>query len=278
MVANAPDKEFRTVSIFPNYGNRKAVISWVVAPEIAAGAFYVYRSPDGLGDWELLTEDPVYGNYYEDTDFFIPERSRIPHYRILCEMPDGAAYDSPIRGIFSAMTRQQLGIVNVIQQQELRHARGADGIPILLYPAKLGGVPCPFTDQDTGAHYGAGCAGTEDDCYGTGRVGGYRKPLLIWGTIMQSTDSAGKLANTGEVDPVMRVIKLLTSAIPQRNDLLVIPDTDDRYMISAGTDTKRFRGICPLYTIAKTIELPRNHAAYRLPIPDNVNLPHGDVV
>jgi len=275
MAANIISREFLNVSLFPKLGQLTVTVTWATISSIADGAFYVYRSLDGVSNWRLLNDEPVYGLFYEDTTLEIKTRTRVPHYRVLCEK-DGKSYDSAIIGLFNTLTRPQLGIVNRIKMEELRKLRGSNGMPLFLYPQLLGGVPCKYVDRETGAHYGHGCKGTEEDCYGTGLIGGYAKPLLIWGALMQDamTSGAAAPAGPGEVDYSVASFRLLTTVIPQMGDLIVLPDVDGRYILGEGSVTFKFKGVYPIVTEAKATLLQYNDDRYRVPVPDNATLPH----
>ena len=276
MAVNTISKEFLNVTLFPKLGQRSVTITWATVPSIADGAFYVYRSMDGVSNWRLLNDTPVYNTFYEDTTIEVKNRTIVPHYRVLCEK-DGESYDSAIIGLYNTLTRSQLGIVNRIKMEELRKLRGSNGMPMFLYPQLLGGVPCKFVDRETGDHYGHGCKNTDEDCYGTGLVGGFSKPLLIWGALMGDAMTSGTYAvdGSGETDYGVASFRLLTTVIPQVGDLLVLPDVDGRYLIGEGSITLKFKGVYPVVTEAKATLLQHNHDFYRVPVPVDSTLPHG---
>ena len=269
-MANVSQK-FRAVHVWPDYGLKKAVVTWEVDPSILSGDFYVYRSPDGTGEWELLNTDKINGLILEDDSFSMTDRTRVPHYRVLCEH-GGEEYESPVIGLFETLTRKEMGFINKAKHEELLRMRGGNGLQVFFYPARIGGLPCSYVDKETEVHHGHGCAGTEDDCYGTGLIGGWRKPMVLWAELYKQSPQAGSQAkeNVGQTDDRTMTIRLLTPFVPQVGDMIVLPRTDDRFLVGEQTTTHKFKGVAPLATDVTAEMLPRNHDAYRLIRPQGV--------
>jgi len=252
------------ISVWPSHGEGTALVSWEVDNALLGGDFYVYRSPDGIGEWLLLNDEPVNGSYLLDTGFRMRDRSRIPHWRLLCEK-SGRSHDSAVVGLFETVSRKDCGVANVIRHTELVRMKG-NGLRALYYPARTGGLPCPYVDTETGAHYASGCAGTAGDCYGTGLAGGYRAPMVVWlelyGGSMQggTNDEDG----VGQTDRRNQKARILAAFIPQKGDMVVLHATDDRFFVDK-SETSKLRGIIPVVSDVDLVLLARNHDAYRLP-------------
>lgn len=252
------------VSVWPSHGANTCLVSWEVDQALVGGDFYVYRSPDGVGEWKLVNDAAVAGTYLEDTGMHMHDRSRIPHWRVLCEK-GGKSYDSAVVGLFEKVSRRDCGTANVMRQTELRRMKG-NGVKALYYPARIGGLPCNYVDSETGSHLGDGCANTEKDCYGTGLIGGYRKPLVVWIELYGSSQQGGtnKAEGVGQTDKRVQQARILAAFVPQIGDMVVLHATDDRFLVDASS-THKLRGIIPVVSDVPMSILPRNHEAYRLP-------------
>jgi hypothetical protein len=262
---------FKSLDVWPSHGMRTALVSWEVDPAILSGSFYVYRSPDGMGEWRLLNDTAVNGLSFLDESFHVSDRSRVPHYRVACEM-EHLIYESAVIGLFERTTRRDMCFANKVREEELRRMRGGNGIQVFYYPAKLGGLPCGFVDKETEAHLGHGCAGTDRDCYGTGLVGGYRKPMAVWAELYDRAPQSGSNSGDGrgQTDYQGATVRLLAPFIPQVGDLVVFPASDDRFLVGEETKVHKIKGIVPVMSDAKLELLPRNHDAYRLQRPEGV--------
>jgi hypothetical protein len=261
-----------TTTIQPSYGLGRAIVRWTVDAELAAAnpEFFVYRSPDGAQGWERVNDTATSLLELEDTQFRFYSRATIPHYRVRAVLDADPANDidgGPV-GLFAALTRREFAACRrmiEVEYQTIRH----DGWPVLHYVPLTKGEVQPGWNQTTGKEETA-CAG-EKDGYGQKYVGGYTTPYYTVlhprqvGPIVKELRDDG----LGVFDQNTIVAKMGPFPRPVSGHLIVHPDTDNRYAVTEKVTPWPFKGTYPISFTAQLELLPREHPAYRLPLPDD---------
>jgi len=262
---------FRNITVQPSYGKRAVLLTWDVAPDYQTGDFFIFKSPDGSGGWELVNSTPVSGTSYEVADFVIQNLSTIPHFRILLEF-EGNSYDSPTVGIFDDMTRREYAAMTQIMRREYLGVSRGNGMRVLHYTPKTKGELCDSSDPDTGQIVGTDCppVDPEEECFGQRYKGGFRTPYYTWCRLDETgpTITMDYKEGLGAVDEFMSRARFLAFPHPRKNDLIVNPRTDDRYAVSPIVKPYKFRGLFPIAYDVQLELLPRSDVRYRVPIPD----------
>lgn len=262
---------FTDITVQPSYGSKSAIISWQLNSSYT-GVVWVYRSPDGAGNWELLNTTAVdNASQYLDENLVVHVRHLIPHYRLVLEEGDGTTHDSPIVGLFERLTRQQYqGVSKMMKMEYLNMSRG-NGIQVLHYKPLSAGTDAWTVDPITGATRGdASCP--DDTSYGEAYDGGFRRPFLTWIMPKKSgkiavNDREGGAGSVGEYEIDAR---FLAYPRPAPGDLIVHVPTDNRWSVESDIEPFNFRGLMPVAFEAKLKLLPRNDPRYRVPLPETL--------
>lgn len=269
---------FRDVAIFPSYSKGVAIVAWVVAPELKDAEFYVYRKTDGGAEWELLSEEPTYGTIFADNKFSIPNKTDVPHYKVLALLGDDE-YESPDVALFAHTDRRAFGIAQNIIRATYLQAR-QDGIPVLYYPAIRNGNMSESLDSITGQRDKATClnAGNgedgeeEDSDYGTYYQGGYHRPFITFIRFMGAKVQRKNILDEGVFDESVQQAKFLAFPPVRTGDLVIDVTTDRRWLVGASIQTSLVKSIIPVgYSASLTLQ-SHNHPCYGVPIPRNYSI------
>lgn len=257
---------FIDISILPSYGTHSCLVKWIVQEGFESGDFYIYRSPDGGGNWELLNpvvdgvEQPINALEFEDNNFLFTGRIGTPHYRILLEH-EGEDYDSPVVGAYGKLNEREFNLCRRILQLELRRIKTArNGIKVLVFKPLTRGTVCRCVDVKSGQHVASSLCPI---CYGQGFEGGFTRPFVTWMEKNQISPTAVMDSEIGSSDP-----KKITVAIPsfpalRTGDMVVYPEVDARYLVES-CQPYLFRGISPVRYDATLDLLRRTDIRYKL--------------
>ena len=263
---------FVDMVVQPSYGKRKVILTWKVNPGFERGSFYVYRSIDGAPPWTLLNPDtPVTDRlYFEDDTFVVENILQLTNYRILLEK-DGQRYNSPIVGLFnSSLDRTSFGLVHQAMNAEYIRMRAGRGLRVLLYTPLLDGTPAPGFMEDSGQVLNTTIpTDPSQDSYGQRFIGGYNPPTVTWLSFKSSEPTSFSQREDGmsNDDAQIATARMLVFPLPKAGDLIVHPQTDNRYGIGDKMKVYRFQGIIPLACEVQLQLLSRNDPIYRVPVP-----------
>jgi hypothetical protein len=260
------------IQIRPSYGKSQAIVSWTPDTELTGADpdYYVFRSPDGAGDWAQVNDDPIEGvTEHLDMAFHFASRSKIPHYRVMAKLSDGTAVHSHTKGLFATMTRGEFTACHYIINQEYMQSR-ISGYPVLHFIPLTRGVVAPNWNETTGRVEGP-CEDAGMESYGQKYVGGYRPPYT---TYLRELDSGPIVKidrddGLGILDEFKMPVRMLAFPRPEKGHLIVNPATDDRYTVTEVVKPFKMRGIYPVAYQAQLELLRREDPAYLLPIPED---------
>ena len=269
---------FRDVAIFPSYSKGVAVVAWVVAPELKDAEFYVYRKQDGGAEWELLSEEPTYGTIFSDTNFKIPNKIDVPHYKVLALLGD-EEWESPDVALFSHTDRRAFGIAQNIIRASYLQAR-QDGIPVLYYPAIRNGDISTSIDELTGQREKAACPnpeeagdGEEDENdYNTYYKGGYHRPFLTFIRFLGAKVQKKNILDEGVFDESVQQAKFLAFPPVRTGDMVVDVATDRRWFVGQSIQSSLVKSVIPVGYAASLTLQAHNHPCYSVPIPKNYHI------
>ena len=256
---------FVDLAVRPAYAQHRAVVTWKVQDQFQDGDFYVFKSPDGNHEWDIINEEPCHAGALSD-----PKVHDSAFYRVLLEHK-GVSYDSPIVGLYDKLTRAEYQAVRKMMNVEYNNmVRGRQGIRMLLFTPLKTGVLAPGTDPQTGQRFSTGLPDAPElDSFGELFVGGYASPVLTYVKFsamaqMTMSDDPEKMSTTIEREITGR---MLSFPIPNRGDLLVHPETDNRYVLGESVTGYYFRGSVPMAFDMKLSFLYRTDPRYRVPVP-----------
>jgi hypothetical protein len=262
---------FVDLTVRPAYGAHTAVLTWKLLPGFEAGKLFVYRSQTGNQDWKLLNENPISGvNYFSDTGVTNDDQFAPLFYRILLEL-NGKSYDSPVTTTYDKLNRAEYKHVRRMMNIEFEDmTRKRQGLQVWLFTPLLEGVAAASVDAQTGQQFSTGAPRDPlRDGYGQKYVGGYHPPTATWVKFTEIGPLNVSDMEGGESTDVTQIVSARILAFPtvRRDDLIVHPESDNRYAVGETTQGYFFRGTIPIAYDIKLQRLQRSDARYRLPIP-----------
>lgn len=257
---------FRHIHILPSYHSKTAVIQWDVDPAIKDAEFYVYKKQDGGQQWQLLNEEPIYGNIYLDTNFYSTNKLDVPHYKILAIEGDNE-YESEQIAVYSHLRRREFGIIKKIIMTKFLQAKH-DGIPVLYYPAIKNGKVSLNIDPTTGQRISSDCSDSSEEYkdYGTYYEGGYCTPFITYIRLLGSKLQRSNLTEIGTWDETTQNIEILPYPPVRAGDMIVDVSTDKRYIVNESIKPSEFKGIPVSYHTSISLQ-QKNSECYQVPIP-----------
>lgn len=256
---------FIDIVVQPSYGENRCLVRWVVLDDYRLGEFTVFRSYDGTSWTPLNADNPVIdgSGVFEDSDVLLDQRFEKVRYRIYLHTQAKEDFDSPIVGPYEKLNRREYGIARRIMQLELRNmAQGRNGIPVIILKPRRRGKPCECVDPVTGQ-------GTQTTvcrkCFGTGFEGGYTAPLRSWVTVVQRSPIDPQDAEGASVDTIGAMFRTLAYPPLQKDDVLVHPSQDDRYVVGK-VESFEFKGVIPVVYHVTVEQLARRDIRYKIPV------------
>ena len=253
----------------PSYGQGSALLTWTLDPSCQDVEVHVCRSDTGLPPWTDLSLDdsPVGSGQYLDRQ--LPQSgSKIStiHYQLVLRRGSDIAVSASL-AFYEPTSFRDFGMLRRSLWEEAMQARHKGGVLMLHYVPLRRGERNPNFDEASGQQL---CC-TDAQGFGQPFLGGFTKPVGTWVRLgrevrKQSTDETGNNIEVIELDA-----RLLAFPRPEREHLLVQPDTDERYVIGEVTASYKYRGRWPIAYATSLLPLrKRGDARYLVPIPDNL--------
>lgn len=268
MAQNRVKIPFRDIAIFPSYGLKQAAVVWAVDPYLRDAEFYIYKQQDGGQEWELITETPIYGTRYIDTDFYSSNKTDIPAYRILA-IKNNEEYDSDIIALYSKVERREFGVAQAIIRDKYRQFR-QDGTLVLYYPVKVTGPISDNIEEETGQRQKATCPNdaSPDSDFGTYYKGGYAQPFLTFISFNGAKLQRKTILDEGVYDDATQLVDFLPFPPVRSGDLIVDVEQDKRWIVNSSIKTHFIKNTPIGYEANMTLQ-PHSHPCYHVPVPDN---------
>lgn len=291
---------FTNIVVLPSYGWNKCVISWVINTLYTDSSKYgvnLYCSRDGLTDWHLVNNKPLpptistYGDsikykgqhiddehqcrywnqainwYYrlELVEIKYSGLNKLPLYTTICF--------SPSVGAFHTLSKVEFATLRSMIENEILQKDAID--VFILRPKGLEGDKymstskiTPTIDYLTGEQTGVS---TDNEAFGQAFLGGYSTPIkaqLILDTVStkQSDDQ------TGQGSTINKIVNITGYSFPRliRGDMIVVPQTDERYFFNEYTQEYLFKGVFPFKFQGQMQLIPRNQVEYKINVRDLV--------
>ena len=289
---------FTNIVVLPSYGWNKCVISWAINPAYINSNRYgvnLYCSRDGLTDWHLVNKTPIattvnsYGDsikykgqhiddehlcrYWNQTinwhyrlelvEITYNSFNKIPLYTSICFSPSVGAFHTLSQAEFSTLRSM---IENEILQKDavdvfILRPKGLDGDKHMS-PTKV----TPTIDYLTGEQSGVS---TDTLAYGQAFLGGYSTPIKAQ-LIFENVATRQSDDQTGHGTTVNKVINITGYSFPRliRGDMIVVPQTDERYFFNEYTQEYLFKGVFPFKFQGQIQLIPRNQVEYKINVRD----------
>lgn len=260
------DQIIRDIAIIPKHGDRKAVITWDVAPGYEGWEAIVAYSPDGM-EWLPLNADaPVEAGVgsFVDTRLNINDPITVGYYQIMLRNLGQVEFSKPV-GIFGQFTRREYGLFRGILHQEFVALRTGQGIPVWHCIPKAAGPRAVNWDPDVGQTRGHVCS-ANDKSLGSDYAEAFHAPVLTWiRTPSVQREVKDSDAQSGSIITETIAAKFIAWPIPKRGHMVVMPHTDKRYLVG---DSVRTYGRFPLAHSAQLEYLAQDDPRYKFEVPD----------
>ena len=221
---------------------------------------YVLRSDSPLGDYTVLTPDPIVDTYhFRDIQVNLLHNWRTLYYRIRMvhratgdsrEFPDnnGASVDPPLA----------LDAMEAARHEEVL-LREHIGRPCWLFKRRTFGPKCPHCwDARLGRRKTKKC----EACYGSGYMRGYHRPIQFWCQIDPSSKSSQQAA-TGEQQQELTLARCTFFPPIHPRDVIVELE-NNRWRVETSTPTRRLRS--PIHQELRLWEIPPGAIEFGLPM------------
>lgn len=257
---------FVSVAVQPSYQHGSCVVSWKRAADFKAHGVLVYRSLDGISDWQLLNQDDEPLVIQEQIlDETLPTDTKLDrvHYRLVLEdMVSGDLTVGDTLAFFENMNQQDYRAARRFMVAEMQRLRTGAGVPaFLVMPRRQGAIAgadaLTSLVLDSCAYNAAG-----------GNAAGFGTPLQTWVQLMGATQIQQSAQDgTGTIELVETGARLPGFPQPIRGTLVVLPLTDDRYVVGETVTPYAYRGLVPIAYQVTLARLTRQDPRYRVRIP-----------
>lgn len=284
-------KPFTSINVLPSYGDRTCVISWVISPAYTLfGTYYVnvYKSRDGYTDWYKINQEPIDAalgtvfdkKIYVDKDLHNNTQQFVWNYRLeLVKKVVLNPTTSPTVTYTPISSTQAFGphlsldeaefstlrsmIENEILSKDNIHAfllrpRGTEGKSIYDPTVNRSETMDYLTQEQWGSSMDVDSKGQQIMC-------GFSNPILVSLTLNQIVNTHTD-DQAGQGTTITKEIAFTSYSFPRfiKGDVIVIPDTDERYVFESYTNEYLFKGLFPFKFDGKMRLIPRNQMEYRV--------------
>ena len=252
---------FLDIKVLPTYGDFSALITWRLSAGFERSTFSVYRSPDGINDWQLIGKEKGITSF-RDPGLAPDGKLNETYYRVTLEKGELKAASDTV-ATFGTVPRREFAAARKIMELEVRQLRHHHAVKVC--KLRVTGNPCPIcVDPDTGQVSGSSMC---DTCYHTGYEGGFWAPVDTFMRIEQRSQSVqvDSAEGAGSTDPTYDKARMLAFPFLEKNDLIVYPPADRRWLVES-CEIAYFNGKIPLIATLSLVLLRRTDVRYSFPI------------
>lgn len=250
---------FASVWVTPDYQAGRAVVRWTLRKPRSGVEIYVAKSPTGGPPWKLLNPGaPVSGLDYFIDDTFEGSAIRSTHYRLGTLDDNGALTSSPAVGPLSRLTLEGYKALAIALRDERKYMSGGSGVQVWLFQVKPG--LSEGADEITGQTVTTG--GDPDANFMT--------PIFTWvlplsQRTIKKEDAQDGLSGTQETTQRFR---FLAFPNPLPGDVIVIPETDVRWVLTGDVQSYDLLGKVPVAHECNAMRLSPGDTRYKLITPE----------
>jgi hypothetical protein len=252
---------FAEVRVLPNYGGDRAIIRWRLADNSIRGRFTVFKSPDGVNNWERLAEATDTEFVFDDR-FFSQGKWFQWYYRVAWES-GGETAQSNIVATFGDVRREEFGAARVVMNQAYQQLRRFTRIGICKLRVTAGACAV-CVDRETGQQVGISLC---QNCYGTGLDGGYFPAVASHMKIGENSDvvQIDSPEGAGARDMIRVKSSMLAFPFLRKDDLVVDPKSDRRYLVETISNGMLI-GKIPVLSTVSMLLLRSQDVRYKFPV------------
>ena len=250
----------------------------VLAPHMLGGTiatFWMNANFDVAGPWNFYLEWAE----HPDSDFIdvagpttdnilidpVQRRfSKLPHsvYRVRLEPAGGGLYYSPVNPVMGEWNYHQWKVVRDITRREYLRLQRYVGTQGVYLARKQWGELCDeCLDYNTQMVTDANC----ETCYGTGFVGGYHTPSVLWIGEDRIDVRAKRDANLGVVADQTQFARVIALPFLTAKDVWVSLTTGERWIIQAKREEAAMQGKPIIYQVEMRLAETAS-VVYKIPI------------
>lgn len=253
---------FKDIFVYPSYGKKQCILKWDVDVEFSTANVIIRKSPNGSTGWTTLTSG-IGLREYIDNDFIIPNKQQNTYYKVVLQQ-DKKKYESDSVATFTKLERREYGLLSRMMTLEFhRMYNVGNGLKAIVSKPLLKGTVCECIDAETNQKLGSSQC---ESCYGQKFEGGYQEPVETYLKIEdQKQQVKHEQSGMGTNDTVVIQIRILAFPELRKNDLITIPESDERYLVT-DVDIKRFKAAVPFIYIVSAERLRREDVRYKYDI------------
>lgn len=258
---------FVSLTIQPAYRSGSCVITWRRSAAYKQHGVLIYRSLDGVGDWELVNPDdePIVAiEQFIDQD--LPTDSRLDQVYYKFALEDQDDDNAPIVmadtiGLREFTTQKDYTTARRFMVAELERLRQA-GTPAFMFLPRRRGVA-------TGVDARTMKVADYCDYKKAGSTGrGFGEPIQTWVQLLGATHSRKVPTDGTAADETVETgARIPGFPEPVPGTLIVLPGTDDRYVVGPQLTPLSFRGLIPIGHTVTLARLSRQDPRYNVPVP-----------
>ena len=290
-MSTCPTLPFSNIKIIPSYGDNTCAITWDIATKYNSERYSVniYKSRDGYTDWFKLNKTPIEATLglgfdkkiITDVKFKNINQVFNWHYKLellqVINVNNEIAYKSIIQtppiGIYNTLNSDEYSTLRSMLENETLTKDNT--FVFILRPKGLSGKSIydlnnnrnyKTVDYLTQEHSGVS---TDDESYGQTILCGYSNPILSQISI-QSVQNNHIDDPNGQGTTTTKKLQFEGFSYPRliKGDIIVIPDTDERYVFEQYQSENLFKGVFPFIYVGIASLLPRNDVAYKVNVRD----------
>jgi hypothetical protein len=255
---SAKEQPFRSVRIWPAYGSREAVLVWKLSPAFSGHGVLVYRAEQPDGDYLLLNADaePLMGSSFTDTTLPLGSLITRVTYRLDVINADGDITEGGEYGLFEHLTPKDFIIARRMMYAEGRRLMkcGTDALLLNIWRDGYRREYDPITNVYVG-----------DKSAATPRFGdplATKLQLLVRSQVQKTNDDG-----SGTREEVTIQGRLPGYPHPSYGSMIVLPHSDDRYVIGEEVKPFEWKGIVPVGYEVTLSRISRNDQRYQIQVP-----------
>lgn len=255
-----------------SYGSSTVLLEWTLDVPHEGYAVSIYRSPDGIGDWTLITPEAagVTGGRFEDKSFRLPDMAQQLTYRLDLEPVNSNGDVADVlhsvlatpSEYLSLGARDRRTVRGMVMAEITRLKRGA-GVPCWLLAPLKNPTTRSVYEQLTGLRAAVGCKNDDANL-----ANYFTHPFQTW---VQLKQQVNRMERTQDGEGIEEEVKLTARLpgypVPRSYYLLVLPDSDRRFLLDTVQQAFLYRGVVPVCYDVSLIELNRTDPHYRLVMP-----------
>ena len=256
----------------PHWAEGELALYWKTDPNPEPDHSVTVLSGLSESGWKNVTEEGTLDTTQNSFIHHSPLTKRkfnTLYYRVIIQT-NGERWDSPSINTLQKLKPHEFAAVRQMLAHEMTDMRAGNGIRMLLLKPLTFGEPADSYDSVTGQQINPG---QDFSGFGERYKNGFFPPVSTYVKLADFSDKeTGDPKGHGVVSEISVNARTFCFPSPAWRDLLINPETDDRYTVIQ-VQPHRFRGIIPVMCDMKLDLLPRDHIRYELN-PNNVPDPN----